>query len=248
MALGTTAEALRTRHISRRLAVGLSRESDGPGATGLCGNPAGAPAEKTAGRVGFEAEQLSNTVQKAQEALQAYKEQSQTVSFEEGRNAVSEKLKEFSKQHAEAESQMLSLKSDLELIEKIKDVPEALLRVPSVYQDPAISALRNNVLNQETLVATLTNKWKPKYPKMIEEQQKLENLRTQLRGLVLKSPEKVKSSYEAAQGHERSLLEKLRQVEQQELTLSSNAIPYASLQRAFTRESELYDTVLKRLK
>ena len=83
---------------------------------------------------------------------------------------------------------------------------------------------------------------------MIEEQQKLQNLRAQLRTLVLKSPQGVKASYETAKGHESSLLEKLKEVERQELTLSSKSIPYTDLQQTFRRESELYDIVLKRLK
>ena len=196
----------------------------------------------------FEAQQLSNRVERAQQALQAYKERNGTVSFEEGRNAISEKHKTYTQQHTEAESQAINLASDLEMIEKIKRDPEALLRVPSVSQDPAIAALRNNVLNQEANVATLTNKWKPKYPKMIEEQQKLENLRAQLRSQVLQSPEGVKQSYETAKGHASSLLEKLKQVEQQELLLSSNAIPYSSLQGTLKTDRDLYDSVLKRLK
>jgi len=194
-----------------------------------------------------EAAKLKKKLEVSEKALQEYKVKNQTVSFEEGKNSISETLSDYSRRHSQANAERVGLQTDLGEINKVKDNPEALLNIASVYKDPAIAALREKVMQEEAQVATLTNKWKPKYPKMRDAQTNLVNLKEQLKDLILKSPVVVQSSYENALAREKNLETELNNARAQELALMSNAIPYNILHGNKERDKLLYESVSKRL-
>ncbi len=195
-----------------------------------------------------EAAKLKAKLEASERRLQEYKEQRQTVSLEERQNIVVEKLKDLNRNYTAAQSARLTLEADLSEIQKISNRVDALLALPSVNSHPAIADLRQKVIALEAHVKTLALRYKPKYPKMIQAQRELQDLRDALDKLVLAAPLAVQSAHEGALARENQLAGALRQAQQDALELDKSAIQYHVLLREVESDRALCDSVLRRLK
>ncbi len=195
-----------------------------------------------------EAAKLKAKLESSEIKIQAYKESNQTVSMEERENITLEKLKELNKRNTEAKAERLKWEADLNEIKKIAGNPDAILMMPSVLADPAVSDLRRKVVDQEAQVATLSLRYKPKYPKMIQAQRQLADLRLTLRSLASRVERSIQSSYDGAVAREKNLENALREAQTEALVLGKKGIPYNSLVRDAQADRAVYDSVLKRLK
>jgi polysaccharide biosynthesis transport protein len=122
------------------------------------------------------------------------------------------------------------------------------LAMPAVLADPAVADLRRKVVDQEAQVETLSLRYKPKYPKMMQAQRQLDDLRQTLRALASRVPRSVQSSYDGALARERATEDALKDAQTQALELGKKAIPYNTLVREAQSDRAVYDSVLKRLK
>lgn len=192
------------------------------------------------------AEQLKKNVEKEQQALQEF-ERTNDMSFAEGLNSMAEKLKEYSKQLSEAKTKRMNLEGELGDIEKVKDNPEALLKIESVRQDQQIVALSQEVQKEEAMVNSYTNRWKPGYPRMQAAQEKLNNMRAQLKDLILRSPGHVRAAYDSAKGREITFQNQYDKAKKDAEELNQKAIPYNMLKGILQQDKEQYDSLVKKI-
>jgi capsular exopolysaccharide synthesis family protein len=195
-----------------------------------------------------EAAKLKIKLENSEKQIQAYKESNQTASMEERENITTERLKELSKKNTEARSDRLRWEADLNEIKKLEKNPDAILAMPSVLADPAVSDLRRKIVDQEAQVQTLSLRYKPKYPKMMQAQRQLDDLRQTLRALAATVPLSVQSSYDGALAREKATEDALREAQTEALALGKKSIPYNTLVREAQSDRAVYDSVLKRLK
>ncbi|EEF63156.1 GumC family protein [Pedosphaera parvula] len=195
-----------------------------------------------------EAGKLKQKVEMSERNLQAYKESNKTVSLEDRQNIIVEKLKGLNQKYTSAKADRIQMEADLKLIQSLTNQPEAILTLPSILQDPAVMETRRRVVEQEAQVATLLLRYKPNYPKMLQAQRQLDDLKDALRSLASKAPKLVQSAYDGALARENNLEAALKEVQMESLDLDRKGIEYNVLMREVQSDLALYDSVLKRLK
>ncbi len=195
-----------------------------------------------------EAARLKAKLELSEKLIQDYKETNKTVSMEEHQNIVSEKLRELNRNYTLAKADRLRLEADYRRMEILAVSPDALLALPGVQLDPAVSDLRRKIVEQEAIVATLGMRYKSKYPKMAQAQQQLDDLKNTLRLVASRAPESAKAAYEDALSREKNLESALQETQLEALEHDKKAIQFHVLQRELQSDRELYDSVLKRLK
>ncbi len=204
---------------------------------------------KTANQLLYqEAVSLKDKLDAAERRLQEYKETSQTVSGEDRQNIVGENLRELNQKCAEAQTERLRLEADLKQVQTLAKEPDGLLSLARVMEDPAAGELRRQIAAQQALVATLSQRYKAKYPKMIQAQRQLDDLKDSLRTVAAQVPLSIEHSYEAAVARETNLQAAFKQAQRDTLKVDSKAIDQNVLEREVQSDRALYDSVVKRIK
>lgn len=195
-----------------------------------------------------EAARLKVKLEISERAVQAYKETNNAVSLEDKQNITLEKLKSFNQSFSAAKSMRVQLEADLVQAADLNNQTADLLLLESIRQDPTVVSLMEQLVAQKSLVATYTNRYLPKYPKMIQAHEQLTNISDSLRTAVSSAAKSLKSTYENAVARERSLEVALKAAEKESLELNRLSIQYNVLTREMESDRALYDSVLTRMK
>jgi len=196
-----------------------------------------------------EAGRLREKLEKSEEALQEYREQTHSVLLEDKENIVVGKLKEMNRRVTEANAARLRLETDHALLEQMsRSKPERLLTVASVAASAPVLELQRNIQLKEAEIGTLGKRYKPLHPRYIAATSELAELREGLDRAVIKGAEGVEQSYRTALATEAELERALKEQEKLALELSRKTIAYTTLSSEVASDRALYEAVLKRLK
>lgn len=195
-----------------------------------------------------EAAKLKKKLEESERKLQAYKEKNQAVSLDERQNIIVEQLKEINTKVTEAQSERMKLEADIEQVKSVGNDPEELMRIGSVAELPQVKEARELLVEAESELAQLQDRYLQKHPKHIAAVKKVESLRDSLNRNLLKAGDILGRQYAAAQQTEAKLNEALQRQEGSALDLNSLAIPFNVLQREVESDRALYESVIKRMK
>jgi succinoglycan biosynthesis transport protein ExoP len=196
-----------------------------------------------------EAEKLKVRLEESEQKLQRYKEQNQAVSLEDRQNIIVDKLRELNTKVTEANSDRLRLESDLEQVRVAgAQNVEELLRIGSVAAIPQVAETRSQLLEAETELAGLQDRYGHRHPRHIAAAKKIESLQAALAANVAKAGDVLRRQYEAALQTELKLQEALQDQEQAALELNNLAIPFNVLQREVETDRAMYESVVMRMK
>ena len=192
---------------------------------------------------------LKDKVNQSELDLQNYKKNVESVSLEDRRNLVEEKLKGLNSDLTNAKAERLRLESDADQARKVRGTSaEQLLGIPSLAQDPQVAAARERLQKEEESMTTLSQRYGPLHPRMIEEKAQLDAARGSLAEAVRTAPERIGSQLAAARAREDSLQRAVRDQESAQLDLDAKVIPFRALQREYDSNRALFEAVLQRLK
>lgn len=195
-----------------------------------------------------EVQKQREKLEQSDQVLQKYREATHTVSLQEHQNIVIEKLKDLNSKWTETKSESLKLYTDHLQAQKAGLDLENLLSIPSIANDQAIIDIRKQIAQQQTEIIHLTQRYKPKYPKMIQAQNHLLGTQKLLQEAAFKALEVVEINYQKAVETEKSFQEALAEQEKLSFELDQKAIRYHALKEEFEVNRVLYETVLKQLK
>jgi polysaccharide biosynthesis transport protein len=208
-----------------------------------------------------EEERLKGNLQKSEAAVAEYKAKtpdalqlgggansntSQTSGARSG--IVEERLQELNTKLSAAKAERMRLEGELAQIEQAGDNLDALLSVPSIAIAPAVVERRRDVSQIEAALATLSQRYKEKHPRMIAAKAALNEARTALKQTVLQQPAVLKNAIEQARATENSLLTAAGEQEKAALALNKAAIGYQELARQADTDRALYESVLRQIK
>ncbi len=193
-----------------------------------------------------EAREIKLKLDGAENALQAYKEQTQSVSSANAQNTVLQELDALSVKATEAKSQRIACETAYQQVQALGSNIDELLVTPAADNNGAIKTIRANMAKAESDLADLKLRYLPGHPKYIQAQSQLaENA---LNRAVLELPQTALSAYENAKAAEQALNEALRQQQSAALEMNQKAIQYDVLARDVESDRALYQTVLTRIK
>ncbi|MEA3212781.1 MAG: polysaccharide biosynthesis transport protein [Chthoniobacter sp.] len=195
-----------------------------------------------------EGQRLKAHLEKSEQALQSYKEQTQAVSLEERQNITVAKLKDLNQRVTEAKTERLRLESDFGDVEKFRGDNERLNAIASVAANPGLINFRSNLGSLEAGVAALSERYRAKNPKLIQARSQLENMRARLPMEIARAAASVVTIFEASKSTEQKFDQALREQELAALNLAKLSIPYNVLMREVESDRALYESVLKRMK
>ena len=204
---------------------------------------------KTANEVLIEeAEKLKERLKASEQALHEYKAKHNAVALQDTAVLPLETLTRMKEEYGAAKADRDQIQSDMQALAKVGDDPRVILNLPTVSKDLTIQSLRKSVIDQETTVATMTNRYKPKYPKMIQAQRTLVDMRQSLNQTVLSFRDIIKASYDAAEAREKAVGAQVKQAENEALEMDRLKTEFNVLSRQLESEKVLYEQVLKRIK
>jgi uncharacterized protein involved in exopolysaccharide biosynthesis/Mrp family chromosome partitioning ATPase len=207
-----------------------------------------------------EEERLKANLQKSEAAVAEYKAKtpdalqlggganSNTGQNTGSRGGVEEKLQELNSKASAAKAERMRLEGEMAQIEQAGDNIDALLAVPSIAVAPAVVERRRDVSQVEAALATLSQRYKEKHPRMIAAKAALNEVRSALKQTVLQQPAVLKNAIEQARATENSLRSAAGEQEKAALALNSAAIGYQELARQADTDRALYESVLRQIK
>ena len=208
-----------------------------------------------------EEERLKANLQKSEAAVAEYKAKTPDAlqlgggaNSNTGQNTgprgggVEEKLQELNTKSTVAKTERMRLEGELAQIEQARDNIDALLAVPSIASAPAVVERRRDVAQIEGTIATLSQRYKEKHPRMIATKAALNEAKSSLKQTILQQPAVLKNAIEQARASEDSLRTAANEQEKAALALNKAAIGYQELARQADTDRALYESVLRQIK
>jgi uncharacterized protein involved in exopolysaccharide biosynthesis len=161
---------------------------------------------------------------------------------------VEDKLQELTSKLTAAKSDRMRLEGELKQVEQTGENVEGLVAIPSIGSANLVADHRRDVVQLEATVATLSQRYKEKHPKMLAARAALTEARAALKRAVLAQPAVLKSTIEQAHTTEANLTVGVREQEKAALALNKAAIGYQELARQAETDRALYESVLRQIK
>lgn len=187
-------------------------------------------------------------LQESEQALQDYMKANKLVTIENRMTVTPERLSEINIQLLRAESRRKELQA---LYSKVRSVGrnfQSAQTISAVASDPALQALRAQIVETEKALMELGNKYGPKHPLMVKTRGDLHVLQRKRNQEIERIVESIKNEYELALSNERSLRQKLENSKTEALVLNEKFIQYGHLKRVIDTNRTLYDALLLKLK
>ena len=124
-----------------------------------------------------EAERLGKRLQVSDDAMQSFREQEKVVSLENSQQSSEHKLDEYSRNLADLGSKVAQLDNDLKAASATPGDTDALLRLPSVAQQPKVADINQSIADTERQFTLLKQRYRAKHPSYIALQTQLDSLR-----------------------------------------------------------------------
>jgi capsular exopolysaccharide synthesis family protein len=117
-----------------------------------------------------------------------------------------------------------------------------------VLESPVVNTLRENLVNEEKEVASLSERYLEKHPQRVAAEEKLRLVRERLAAESVAVVESMRSEYRTALTTEQRLKDLIEGVKAEAFELNKKEIDYKKLGREQSNNQRLYDLVLSRLK
>jgi len=196
-----------------------------------------------------EADRQKVKLQQSEEALQAYKESTQSVSLEESQNIIVGQLRDLNTRYAEAQADRVRYEAAVGALAQLSDRSSAtLLAISAIAADPGVQAQKKAISDLEAEFANLQKRYLSQHPNYIQAESKLLELRQGLTNAVQGAAERISNLYSTAQETEQMFATNLRAQEKKALELNQMAIQYNVLLREVESTRALFDAVLEKLK
>lgn len=161
---------------------------------------------------------------------------------------VEDKLQELSTKLTTAKAERLRLEGELSQIERAGEDVDALLAVPSIAAAPNVADRRRELAQVQAAVATLSQRYKDKHPRMMAAKAALNETQASLKRAVLDQPAVLKNAVQQAKAAEENLQAAASEQEKAALALNKAAIGYQELARQAESDRALYESVLRQIK
>jgi polysaccharide biosynthesis transport protein len=195
-----------------------------------------------------EARRLKADLEKAEATLQQFRQQTKNVALEEKNDVINARMKELGARVTEANSHTIKLKSDLEQVQRLGTNVDALLVVAAVNSDASVVEARSTLSRLDSEFASLRQRYKSAHPRYVEKVNQIAEWRSNLTNAVLKVPQTIRASYDAAMSAQTAL--QLEFEKQQDLSrkLTDEVVQYQKLVRETESIRALHDAVQNRMK
>jgi polysaccharide biosynthesis transport protein len=194
---------------------------------------------------------LQIKVQTSQEKLVQYQKEHEILGIDEKQNITTSKLDELNKELTSAESDRMEKESVYRLVQS-GDPDTAAAAATSAGSSNTNLGLMEKMREQQAdlkiQVAQLSTQFGTSYPKVVQLNNQLKEVDSQLQAEMTKVVSRVRSGYLAALQHETMLHEAMDKQKQEANKLNESAIEYSLLKRDVESYRTLYEGLMEKLK
>ena len=187
--------------------------------------------------------ELKQRVQSSEEALNRFRRGKGIISLVDKENIVVDRLADLNKRLTEAEADRIGLEAHARLIKQ-----REYDSLPAVINNPLIQNLKSQVITLEGQQANLAAQFRPGYPRLAQVQAQLEEAKHRLSQQIKNVVEGINSAYYASAAKENELRRQMDKQKSDALALKDASVEYAILSREANTNTQLYDSVLDRMK
>jgi polysaccharide biosynthesis transport protein len=187
-------------------------------------------------------------VEKAENALQEYKEKEKIVSLEERQNIIVEKLGDLNKALTDARTERMGLETFYNQTKELSDRPDMSESIPYVVDNPLIQELKKDYIDTKAEITKLRGKYGEKFPAIIKLLSQAKEQENRINSEVNELIKSLETKYKVALSKEESIANAFEEQKEKALELNRKAIAYNTLKRETESEKTMYDVLLKRMK
>ena len=182
----------------------------------------------------------------SEQALQAYRERTDSVSLEDRQNVVVQRLADLNAAVTRANTARIQKESAYNQVKAALDNPAAIDTVPLILSNPFVQQQKTELATLQRQRAQLSEKLGPNHPDMIKVGVAIQNAEARIQAEVTQIVSSMRSDYEAAMAEERSLTATLNRQKGEAQVLSRTGIEYGALQRDADANRQMFESLLKR--
>src|ERR1039457_2105335 len=189
---------------------------------------------------------LELKVQTSEEKLVRYQKDHSILGIDEKQNIVTAKLDELNKEVTAAQSERIQKDSSYRFA--TSGDPILFAKISPEGSAGLLGRLREKEADLDTQYAVLTTQFGSGYPKVVELNNQLKQVRTQIAAEEKKMQERIRNDYLAALQREELLTSAFEEQKREANKLNESSIEYSVLKRDAESNRQLYDNLLQRLK
>ena len=190
-------------------------------------------------------------VEASEQALQRYREQTESVAFEDRQNIVVQKLADLNAAVTRAKTERIqkeALYSQMKALQADHPALDTLDSFPAILSNQFIQQQKGELADLQRQQAQLSEKLGPRHPDMVKIGLAIMTAETRIHGEVAKVVQAVRNEYLAAQAQEQSLMTALDQQKREALALNRKSIDYSALQRDAMSNRQIFESLMQRTK
>lgn len=193
-------------------------------------------------------DEIKPKVEKAEAALQDYRERVRAVSLEDNQNIVIEKLKALNSALTKAHTERLTAETERNQVEALLKAGQEPATIAAIGADKTVALFRQQLAEKQLALVVLRQRYREKYPAMISAKAELDEVQEKLKKACDDAIQAVKARHITALAQEESLRKALQEQEGQALDLDRKLTEYNLLKRNVEADRQLYNTMLTRMK
>lgn len=195
-----------------------------------------------------EANRLGAKMRVSEEGLQSFRERERTASLETMLSESQNRVDNLNKEIGNLEEQVKQLDADLLLVSGKSLDADQLLKLPSIANHAAISAINEAIKKQEAEMDVLSQRYLPEHPVYASANKQLQVLLETRRETLDSVISQLKGIREQSQKRLEMLASSRGEAEKELLQVTGKSVEYNALTRELQTDKALYESVLNRLK
>lgn len=199
-------------------------------------------------RLKKDAEDVQAKLLVAEGAAQRFKTDNEIISMSDRRNLLATRLEKQTEQLAEVERRGSAARARLENVKQSLVEGSWERELPEVLESPVIANCKKALLEARSELSALTRTYKPKHPRIVALQNRIDSLETQTDDEVRVVVAALTRERDRAQLEETELRGRIDDQKTAMLDMESRSIQYGMLHDEAENTRKLYEAILSRLK
>jgi capsular exopolysaccharide synthesis family protein len=191
-------------------------------------------------------EEQRKKVEASEQALQAYREQTDSVSLEERQNIVVQKLQDLNEAVTKANTTRIQKEGAYNQAKAAQENPALIDGLPLILSNTFIQQQKTELAQLQRQLAQLSERLGPNHPDMVKIGIAITNAEAKIQAEVAQVLEGTRREYEAALAEEQNLTTALNRQKAEAQSLNRDGIQYGVLQRDATANRQMFEALLQR--
>lgn len=194
------------------------------------------------------ADQQRKKLEELEFKLQEYREEHETVSFDERSAIENEKLSVLNLKSAEAETALYEVQFQWDLIRTYREKGKDLMELSFISDGPLVQQLNAEFSTRKVEVAALSKRYREKHPAMISLLRSLEEVGDELRTAIQAEVDKIYSDLLRAKARADEAQATVKQQEDLLMSIDRLSVDYETMQREAEVNTVIYQRLVERMR